>query len=298
MRTFKFRSARERVTGHLFANRLACNRMVVIALVSGSLLACSDTTTGPEEDARQVVVEAFLFAGEAVDDVRLTETVPLGEDPALAPTVDDATVTLVRGGDRWRLSRLQEPGTYGYPGQDLEVREGDHFHIEVEAFGRTATGETVVPRPPDGVALDKDRLEVPQLTPGSFQPGTLQSLQITVTWENPDAGLHFVDVEGLDPEAEPIFDGFIREGAGRFRIRSAPTEESFHAIGLRQLEHLGVHRAIVYRVNKEYVDLYNNRIQDSRDLNEPPSNIRGGLGVFSAFNSAWKDFELVRVVGS
>lgn len=272
----------------------------ILALLAASagLAACSDTTTSPEDDARQVVVEAFLFAGEPVDDIRLTRTVPLGEDPAVAVTVDDAIVTLTRGSERWSLHRLEEPGTYGYPDDDLQVREGDRFRIEVEAFGRTATGETIVPGPPNGVQLDKDRLEVPELAPGSFQPGALQSLQVTVSWENPGSILHFVDVEGLNPEAESIFPDFIREGAGRFRIRSAPTDENFHAIGLRQLEHLGRHRAIVYRVNQEYADLYNNRVQDSRDLNEPPSNIRGGLGVFSAFNSVAREFDLVRVAGS
>ncbi len=271
---------------------------LALLVASASLPACSETTTGPEDDARQVVVEAFLFAGEPVDDIRLSRTVPLGEDPALAPTVDDAIVTLVRGSGRWLMRRLEEPGAYGYPHDDLQVREGDLFRIEVEAFGRTATGETTVPGPPDGVQLDKDRLEVPELAPGSLQPGTLQSLQVTVSWENTGSILHFVDVEGLNPEAESIFPDFIRERVGRFRIRSAPTEENFHVIGLRQLEHLGRHRAIVYRVNQEYADLYNNRVQDSRDLNEPPSNIRGGLGVFSAFNSVAREFDLVRAAGS
>ncbi|MDE2754114.1 MAG: DUF4249 family protein [Gemmatimonadetes bacterium] len=271
---------------------------LALLAVSASLAACSDTTTGPEDDARQVVVEAFLFAGEPVDDIRLTRTVPLGEDPALAATVDDAIVTLTRGSERWLLNRLEEPGAYGYPDDDLQVRGGDLFRIEVEAFGRTATGETIVPGPPDGVQLDKDSLAVPELTPGSFQPGALQSLQVTVSWENAGSILHFVDVEGLDPAAETIFPDFIREGVGRFRIRSAPTEENFHAIGLRQLEHLGRHRAIVYRVNQEYAELYNNRVQDSRDLNEPPSNIRGGLGVFSAFNSVAREFDLVRAGAS
>ena len=53
----------------------------------------------------------------------------------------------------------------------------------------------------------------------------------------------------------------------------------------------------MYRVNREYADLYNNRVQDSRDLNEPPSNISGGLGIFSAFNSAARGFVLVRTSG-
>ena len=273
----------------------ACRRAFAILASSVGLIACEDTTTSPEDDARQVVVEAFLFAGEPVDDVRLTETVPLGEDPALAPTVDDAIVALVRGGERWVLSRLDEPGAYGYAGADLHVREGDRFHIEVEAFGRTATGETVVPAPPAGVELDKDSLGVPVIGPGVIQSGVLQTLQVTATWENPDDRLHFVDVLGLDPDSESIFPGFGPGGGRQFRLRSAPTEEAFHTVRLPELEGLGPHRVIVYRVNQEYADLYDNRVQDSRDLNEPPSNIRGGLGVFSAFSSDARDFVVVRV---
>ena len=280
-----------------FSPRSARGGILLLLAASASLPGCSDITTSPEADARQVVVEAFLFAGEPVDDVRLTETVPLGEDPAMAPTVDDAIVTLTRGSERWLLTRLEEPGTYGYSGVDLEVREDDLFRIEVEAFGRIATGETVVPGPPAGVELDKDMLEVPEITPGIIQTGILQSLQVTVTWENPDASLHFVDVEGLDPEAGSILPGFDRPGGQRFRIRTEPTDENFHTIRLPQLEHLGPHRTIVYRVNGEYADLYNNRVQDSRDLNEPPSNIVGGLGIFSAFNSAEREFVLVGASG-
>ena len=49
-------------------------------------------------------------------------------------------------------------------------------------------------------------------------------------------------------------------------------------------------RIRLYRVNQEYADLYEGRVQDSRDLNEPPSNIVGGLGVFSAFASSEEIF--------
>ena len=268
------------------------------ALLAAVLTACADTTTSPEDDARLVVVEAFLFAGEPVDDVRLTETVPLGEDPALAPTVDDAAVRLVRGGESWTLAKLDEPGAYGYMGSDLDVRAGDIFRIEIDAFGRTATGETTVPGPPLAMELDKDTLRVPELTPAVIQSGILQILQLTVIWENPDGNLHFVDIEGVNPDSESIFPNFGGRGGQRFRLRAPPTSEAFHTVRLPELEHLGPHRAIVYRVNREYADLYENRVQDSRDLVEPPSNIRNGLGVFSAFSSDERGFEVVRVEGT
>lgn len=49
------------------------------------------------------------------------------------------------------------------------------------------------------------------------------------------------------------------------------------------LTHYGAHELTLYSVNEEYADLYEGRRQDTRDLNEPPTNIDGGLGVFSAF---------------
>jgi hypothetical protein len=57
---------------------------------------------------------------------------------------------------------------------------------------------------------------------------------------------------------------------------------------------LGLHRVNVYRVNQEYADLYRSRNQDSRDLNEPLTNIANGLGVFTAFNSDSVFFRVVQ----
>ena len=47
---------------------------------------------------------------------------------------------------------------------------------------------------------------------------------------------------------------------------------------LLTLTHFGDHRLELYRINDEYADLYQGLNQDSRDLNEPPSNILGAPG--------------------
>ena len=64
------------------------------------------------------------------------------------------------------------------------------------------------------------------------------------------------------------------------------------------IEHLGKHEIKVYKVNQEYVDLYESREQDSRDLNEPLTNIEGGLGVFSAFNYETVYIEIIQMEDS
>ena len=271
--------------------------MVGLATIGTMLVGC-DAAVDPS-DSDQVVIEAFLFAGEPVQDIRLTQTVLLGEDPESAPTIDDATVRLIKGGVTYALTPTGEDGRYEYLGTDLVVADGDEFRLEVEYFGTVAWGETVVPAPPMGVAIDADTLFAPSLGGGGGRGGggrfNPNESQVFVAWDNPGNLLHFVVVEGLEDDAESIFPEQFLERIGRFRFISEPTLDNFFILRLLLLETLGRHQAKVYRVNEEYNQLYENRTQDSRDLNEPPSNIRNGLGVFSAFNSVSAPFEVARI---
>ncbi len=110
--------------------------MVGLATIGTMLVGC-DASVDPS-DSDQVVIEAFLFAGEPVRDIRLTGTVPLGENPDSAPTIDDATVRLIKEGVTYALTPAGEDGRYEYLGIDLVVAEGDEFRLEVEYFGRVA----------------------------------------------------------------------------------------------------------------------------------------------------------------
>lgn len=102
-------------------------------------------------------------------------------------------------------------------------------------------------------------------------------------------------VESIEDDPEPIIPDEIRQRiGGGFRFVSTPTDDDATTITALTLEFLGQHRLRVYRINEEYAQLYQNREQDSRDLNEPPSNIRNGLGVFSAFSSDSAFFTVLR----
>ena len=272
-------------------------------LIMLAVAACDDPVDPFEADL--VVVEAFLFAGEPVRDVRLTATVSLGGDPALAPTIDDADVTLFKDGVAYVLASVGDSGRYEYTGIDLVVAEGDEFRIEVAYFGRVAVGETIVPAPPVNVAVDGDTLFAPVINFGGGGGGgggrggggggiNTADAQLGVTWNNVSELLHFVVVEGLEDGTEAIFPEQLLERLSRFRLVTRPTTDTFFAINLLLLRDLGQHQVRVYRVNQEYSELYENRTQDSRDLNEPPSNMTNGLGIFSAFNSTIALFEVVR----
>lgn len=291
-------------------NRLFRRFVLIVFAFAATALAACDSTSVSDDPGDEIVVEAFLFAGEPVDDIRLTEVLPLDVEDLTQVPVTDASITLFKvnpelgtgNPERYDLSHTGN-GNYAYVGSDLTVEEGDDFRLEVVHGDRVITSETTVPRPPENLELSDLVLGIPQIGEGGGGRGGFgggrpdQSRfnnSLTLTWSNPNADHHYVVVEDLI-EGEPnyILPEFIRDRFEGFEFITEPTTENFYDVRILDLEIYGRHRVILYRVNEEYANLYENRDQDSRDLNEPPSNIDGGLGVFSAFNSVAAEFDVV-----
>lgn len=270
--------------------------LILIAALVYSIGGCSsDSGIEPEHD--QAVVQAYLYAGEPVDDIKITSTLSLSSEDSLAPPVNDADIILIKEGITYQLIASEgDSGYYNYPGSDLIVEEGDAFRIEVTWGGKTAYGETTVPGPPEAVNLSSGTLYYPeQMDWDWIQSGGLEQSRITVNWDTDGSLLHYLVIETAEEDPVPVSDidsPFGRIG-GRFRMVTMPTVNDSMMIMFASLEYLGWHRATVYRVNQEYADLYATQSQDSRDLNEPLTNIVNGLGVFSAFNGISRDFNVV-----
>jgi len=260
------------------------------------LVACDATSTA--EDDRSLVVQAFLYANEPVDDIYLTLTTPFGEETDAPETVDDAAIALIKNGQRYALAPMpDEPGRYHYAGDDLAVNEGDTFELEVEAQGQQLRASTTVPPSPTALATSGPELKVPEFDSRGRPVGGIDGLSdvYSVTWSNTSQAYHYVVLESLitsDPEF--ILPDFIRSFFDGFEIVTEPTRANYFDVRPISLEVMGAHRVTVYRVNDEYADLYDNQDQDSRDLNAPPTNIEGGLGLFTAFNGASTTFDVVR----
>ena len=272
--------------------RYAVWATTIVAVLAAQACADSDPV-GPDGDI--LVVRAFLFAGEPVADIRITTTVPLVSEDTTGIPVSDAVVWLERDDVRFDLIATPgEAGAYHYPGSDLTIASGDVFELGVSRGVESISATTVVPPPPTGMTVSSDVMEVVDLTAGfgGFRgrgggPG-LAFGGLVVRWTNPERDLFFVAVDNLEADPAPIPSSEFIGQARRFV--SVPTPADSAAVTQLSLTHLGEHRVRLYQVNQEYADLYEGRVQDSRDLNEPPSNIVGGLGVFSAFASSEETF--------
>jgi len=266
-------------------------------LLCGILLfwGCSKNPVLPTES--QVVVQAFLFDHEAVNDIFVGRSNPVGSEDSTNQPITTAVVSLQKNGITYGLvADASRAGYYVYNSMDLTVAAGDQFSLRVLADGTTVTADTEVPQKPVGVSISQsvvtftiDTLSTPR---GTMTRVILQDT-VSIQWSNETNDLYYVVIKSTDPNRTAISTDSTIPFPSRSFV-SSPTTANRYRLSETELRYTGQYCAYVYHVNKEYADLYKSREQDSRDMTEPFTNIRNGLGVFSAFASDTVSFVVVR----
>lgn len=259
-----------------------------------------------ETGSGQVVLEGYLFQGEIVDSIHLTQTISFESSDTIYPPVSDAQVVITWNSKSYTLQSIGN-GYYNCNDNSLEVKVGDTYNIAVTYNGKTATSSTMVPSIPTGVQLSETIVYVD--TTFTFGPPGMggsnssdNNANLKITWDDNDNGYYYVVIESTDPNASDIVKGtgnFPGGGLmpGRiFRFRSQPFQGGSYTLSSNSLEKYGKHKARIYRVNQEYADLYKNRQQDSRSLSEPITNVVNGLGIFTGFSYAEVSFTVVNAI--
>jgi len=257
-----------------------------------SLLGCEDNEPNPEE---KVVMQAYLYANEKVEDIRLTQLIAYGGDDSLAEPVNDALVKIVWRGKDYFLAPSNNDGYYHYPGTDLQILEGESYRIEFDYFNRNTWAETTIPPKPENFNMTGDSIIFSPDTFGFdtffFFVDTLSFDIIGVRWDNPMQDYYFVSVDRLDKSARKIRTGFFGFDID-FAAFTEPTQDNTYSVGFFDVSHYGPHAISVYRINQEYLDLYESRDQDSRNLQEPSTNVQNGLGIFAGFYAVRDTFHV------
>ncbi len=256
-----------------------------------SILTNCSTENTLEPEKVSLVVQAYIFEGEKVQEIKLSESLSLGSDDDNMPPVNDAIVLLLKNDQTFQLSpSAGDSGYYQYPSEDLSVEAGDVFTLEIEYNNEFISAQTTVPLKPQNVTMSSDTLYISEeMTFPNFSEED-SSKTIFVSWKQEDA-LFYVYIENIEENPDSVDTDTGFRGMNMMRgFMSSPTPSNEYNISRSQISCYGQHVLRVYRVNQEYADLYFSRIQDSRDLNEPLTNVNNGLGVFCAFNYEQNSF--------
>lgn len=250
-------------------------------------------------DQYEPVVEAYLYVEQAVDDIYLSSMISFGSDSSGGEAITNARGGISRSDESWMLQHNDSlPGNY-YLEYSPEFSPGDSVQLLMELDDVTITATTVIPGPPPAVKMSSGSIYIPRLESMSDMRGMEWPDPVELTWENPEGRYFFLDIQNIEAYPQSIRpdapEGMPGPGGFAFQMITRPTNDTYYAIEAMHLEYYGTHRIIFTSVNDEYAYLYNSLNQDSRELNEPFSNIDGGLGIFTAFNSDTLYLEVVPI---
>ena len=247
------------------------------------------------------VVEAFLFQGEEVDDIKVKETKLWNSEDSIDTYINNASVKLYGNGNEYLLDYNASFDSYVL-GEKIEILSGEKYGIEITVKERTATAETIVPSKPLGLKMSENKIVVPPLVISPALPNILANLfenaRTNVIWDNPNDEQHYLTIQYIGDDEDPIFNdkipGVVGEFFSNFSLQSAPTSCNKYNVICMSLKNYGKYKVSLYKINKDYVSLFESEVQDGTELNEPPSNIINAFGIFTAFASDTTSFEIVR----
>jgi len=268
---------------------------IILAFV---IFSCDEESSISEN----FVVEAFLFQGESIDDIKITKAKMYNSSDTTEEAISNANVKILFNGSEYQLDYDALSEKYVMKNSSLDIISGKQYGLEVTVKERTATAETVVPTKPAGLTLSNDKIVIPELVLSRALATILGNLyenaRTVVSWDNPDNEYHYLTIKYMGDSENPIFSDEIPSGVGvffqNFSIVSEPTkDEKFTTIAL-SLKNYGRYKVSLFKINQDYVSLFENQEQDGNELNEPPSNIINAFGIFSAFASDTTSFEIVK----
>jgi hypothetical protein len=258
---------------------------IFILTLAVFIYGCNEQDYAPENQTDIPVVEGYLQPGNVIT-VNLSKMIPyisVGVDTT--NMVIASTDVFIKHRDKdYLLEPVEdEPGKYVCLDSGLILTQGDEYKLHFDYNLNTVSAVTTIPTKPKNTGLYPNVL---QINPNDMRPGMTQN-KVTVYWNNPDNDYYMIITEYLDSLYAPI-NPYVDPGTfdDYRKISTKPVSDfSYDLDTRRQLLFFGHYRVIIYSVNEEYVNLYENISQSSLNLTEPLTNVKNGLGIFTGVNS-------------
>lgn len=247
----------------------------LIVLMMALNYSCSKTTDDAGI-ADEPVVISYLMPGQPIS-VKVYEQKALADTASYGPLISGLQLSITDGSQAIALTE-SAAGTYTSNNSSFLVA-GKTYTLHFNYQDKPVSASTLMPSKPTGYRASVTTINL-SLSLGAL--GSADSVVSTFHWNNPDSLYHVLV--------------FKNDDSSPFQLRprtNSPINFTLNAernaaydVYNRTFNYLGTYRAILYRVNKEYINLLNSATSStSKNLTNPPTNVIGGLGIFTAMQS-------------
>lgn len=247
------------------------------------LFSCEEEISVSNLDADTLVVTAYLYANQPIDSIKVTKSFSIVEEPILQ-VVDGLSITINDGSEDIQLESIG--GGY-YRNLDHIAKTDRTYKIEFEHDEKIISAETYV-NPEVDIMLSQKTVELERIFyDGGFPNFSTSNEIVDITWSNLSSDYYFVIVEHIEDNQDYVNEIFkerinVEDIPEQF-FRSEPEIIDAYSINsMRELRLYGTYKIIVYRLNAEYAALYETLGSSTLSIQEPPSNINNGLGIFTS----------------
>ncbi|MDR1937920.1 MAG: DUF4249 domain-containing protein [Tannerellaceae bacterium] len=255
----------------------------LIHLLPAALLllpaSCGEELMTTDVDVATPIVESYLEEGKNTLSVKLySMEVYLGEDFVLSKPLSGLTLLV-------NDKVLEETSTAGSYALDLgsdTIRGLQEYTLAFEYQGTTVKATTRVPQPVTRLSIEPGYITQTY----SYYWSDADTTAITLSWDDPDRSYYQVYI--VSPSTSTVN---TPNGAVFGRRMMQPFQGSSHVMSARDFPTTGYYSIYLYRVNKDYAELYE-RIS-STDLANPVSFIDNALGIFTSMSVARIGFSVV-----
>jgi hypothetical protein len=233
--------------------------------------SCGEELMEREINTATPIVESYLQEGATDLSVKLySMEVYLGEEYILSRPI---TGLSLRVNDR-ELTETTS-GTYQLALGEDTIRAGQEYRLQFEYNGKAVKASTLIPQSVTGLKIEPEYIT--RESSSYYRGINSDTTQIILSWNNPDNGFYQVYVDASNASSDYFDTNFRR------RVMQ-PVQAASHTMTMMDFRSAGNYSIYVYKVNKEYVELYE-RISSS-DLANPVSFIDNALGVFTSMSVA------------
>ena len=243
---------------------------IVFSLLPIVFFSCGKELMNMNYNSKMPVVEGYLQEGTSSLTVKIySMEVYLKDDIELSRPIEGLKVYI-------NQRELTEPssGTYLLDLGNDTIQENQEYNLQFEYNGNTIEAFSTIPSQIRNLRIEPETLYLSS----SWQFwGVYDTTEVVVSWDNPDNSYHQVYIESPNINDTPSLGIFGRRAMQPFKGNTYRTS-------MRDFRSTGTHWIYIYRVNKDYVDLFD-RISSS-DLANPVSSIQNAFGIFTSLSVA------------
>jgi hypothetical protein len=241
------------------------------------LLAAACTKDTESSYGVQPVVESYLIPGRNAE-VRVSLQKQLVDTNAYGTAISGLSLQISDGTGAKMLTE-DKPGHYILDDPSF-VKSGGTYSLAFTYNNVQVTASTIMPSKPSGIRISDNTFTIPTMVFGT-EPTVFDP--VNITWNNTALDNHLLVFKCLENPKVLISSRYNTDTISS--VEANVTTAATFELNQRMFRYFGHYKVILMHVNPEYVDMLNSSSTSSQNLTNAPTNVKNGLGIFTAMQT-------------